>query len=88
MPKIQSAKKALRQNVRRRKQNLDRKKEMTAAIKKFNRLLLAGKKDEAQKCLSEVYKTLDKMAKVNFIKRGRADRLKSRLTKKLKPGAK
>jgi small subunit ribosomal protein S20 len=83
MPNTKSAKKALRQNIRRRKRNLERKKKMKAVIKEYKKLLTDGKLEEAQKQLSLVYKTLDKLAKVNFIKEGKAKRLKSRLSRKL-----
>ncbi len=82
MPITKSAKKALRQSVRRHEMNMDRKKKMQTVIKEFKKLIEAGKLDEAQKYLPLVYKTLDKMTKVGFIKRGKADRLKSRLSKK------
>lgn len=84
MPKTKGAKKALRQNVRRRAQNLLREKKLKETVKKFKKLSLEGKKDEANAYLKEVYKTIDKMAKVDFIKRGKASRMKSRLSKKVK----
>lgn len=84
MPKTKSAKKALRQSARRRELNLGREKKLKETVKKFKKLLTGAKKDEAQAFLREAYKTIDKMAKVDFIKKGRADRMKSRLAKKLK----
>ncbi len=81
MPKIKSAKKALRQNIRRYAQNLEREKKLKAVIKEYKKLVGAGKLDEAKKYLSTLYKTIDKMAKVDFIKVGKAMRLKSRLTR-------
>jgi len=83
MPKIQSAKKALRQNIKRREQNLKRKKQLQAVIKNFKKLVSENKKEEAKKYLANVYKNLDKMAKINFIKKNKANRLKSRLARKL-----
>ncbi len=83
MPIIKSAKKALRQNIRRRKTNVKRKTELKSVIKQFKKLVVEGKKEEAQKYLSQVYKKLDKSAKVNLIKKNKASRLKSRLSKKL-----
>lgn len=85
MPITKSAQKALRQNIRRRKKNLKRKTEMKTVIKAYKKLLMAGKKEEAKKQLSLVYKKLDKMAKVQLIKKGKASRLKSRLAQKLNP---
>jgi ribosomal protein S20 len=56
---------------------------MKTAIKTYKKLLSENKIEEANAALSQVYKTLDKLAKVKFIKKGKANRLKSRLTKKL-----
>lgn len=74
----------MRQNARRRRINLNRRTKTKTTIKEYKKLLAEGKKEEAKKYLPQVYKTLDKMAGANFIKRGKANRLKSRLTKKLK----
>jgi small subunit ribosomal protein S20 len=83
MPITKSAKKALRQNIRRRARNLARKKKMKEVIKEYKKLIALGKNEEAKAFLPQVYKVLDKMAKVNFIKKNKASRLKSRLAKKL-----
>ena len=83
MPIIKSAKKALRQNIRRRKINAKKKTELKSVIKQFKKLVIEGKKEEAQKYLSQVYKKLDKSAKINLIKKNKASRIKSRLSKKL-----
>ncbi len=84
MPKIKSAKKALRQNIKRRKKNIKVKTELKAVIKQYKKLITESKKEEAKKYLSQVYKKLDKTAKVNLIKKNKASRLKSRLSKLLK----
>ncbi|MEK7143884.1 MAG: 30S ribosomal protein S20 [Patescibacteria group bacterium] len=81
MPNIQSAKKALRQNVRRRAKNLKKKSELKSVIKQYKKLIAAGNKEEAKKHISQVYKKLDKSAKVNLIKKNKSSRLKSRLAK-------
>lgn len=83
MPRTTSAEKALRQNIRRRKVNIKRKSELKSVIKQFKKLSADGKKEEARQQLSQVYKKLDKAAKVNLIKKNKASRLKSRLSKKL-----
>lgn len=83
MPITKSAKKALRQNIRRRKINLKRKVELKAVIKQYKKLVAAGQKEEAKSCLPQVYKKLDKTVKVNLIKKNKAARLKSRLSKLL-----
>ena len=80
MPIIKSAKKALRQNIRRRKINLKRKADLKSIIKQYKKLVYSNK-DEAKKYLAQVYKKLDKSAKVNLIKKNKASRLKSRLAK-------
>lgn len=83
MPRIKSAKKALRQNIKRRKANIKKKTELKSVIKQY-RKLISENKEEAKKYLSQVYKKLDKSAKVNLIKKNKASRLKSRLSKLLK----
>ena len=80
MPIIKSAKKALRQNIRRRKINLKRKADLKSVIKQYKKLV-SSNKEEAKKYLAQVYKKLDKSAKVNLIKKNKASRLKSRLSK-------
>lgn len=81
MPITHSAKKALRQSLRRRVKNLKRKDAYKHAVKEIRKFVSAGKKEEAQKFLPQLYKTLDKAAKTNVIKKNKASRLKSRLTK-------
>src|SRR3989344_5574292 len=83
MPKTKSAKKALRQSKKRRMVNIARKKSVKSVLKNYKNLILEGGRDEAKTVLPMVYKKLDKLAKVNVIKKGKADRLKSRLAKKL-----
>ncbi len=83
MPRTQSAKKALRQNVRRRARNLGRGKKIRSVVKQFEKLLRDGKTEEATKALSQVYKTSDKLAKVGFLSTNKVRRIKSRLAQKL-----
>ncbi len=83
MPNTTSAIKALRQNKSRRAKNLEKKAVLKDVIKKYKKAVAGGKKEEAAKLLPEVYKKLDKAAKTNIIKKNKASRLKSRLTKKL-----
>lgn len=84
MPITQSAKKALRQSDRRRTQNNIKKEAYKKGVKDFRKLVAAKKLDEAKALLPKVFKALDKAAKTNVIKRGKADRLKSRLSLQLK----
>ena len=81
MPITKSAKKALRQNVKRKARNLVYKKKMKDLIKKVRSFVSEKKIEEAKKLLPQVYKILDKSAKVGVIKKNTADRKKSRLTK-------
>ena len=84
MPKTKSAKKALRQTVRHRERNLENKAKLATVLKGYKKLLAAGKIEEASKNLSAVYKVLDKSGKNKLIKKNKASRLKSRLTRQLK----
>ena len=84
MPKIKSAKKALRQAGRRRARNLDRQRKVKDTIREFKKLVAAGKTEEARAFLPKVYKVLDKVAKTGYIKKNKANHLKSRLSKKIK----
>lgn len=83
MPITSSAKKALRQNVKRKVQNALRKDTYKAAVKTFHKFLSAKKLDEAKTALAKAMKALDKAAKTNAIKKNTASRLKSRLAKAL-----
>ena len=81
MPITKSAKKALRQSIKRRKMNLQRKKALKNIVVKIKKLKAEGKKTEAEKLISLAYKAIDKAAKRGIIKRGAASRKKSRLIK-------
>jgi small subunit ribosomal protein S20 len=83
MPNLPTSIKDLRQNKRRKVFNDRLRNRMKRAIKKQNTLVEQGKKEEAEKNIKNVYKVLDKAARKNVIKEGKADRIKSRLTKKL-----
>ena len=56
---------------------------MKKSTKKQNTLVQEGSLEEGKKNIKHVYKVLDKAAKKNVIKKGKADRVKSRLTKNL-----
>ncbi|MFH1656726.1 MAG: 30S ribosomal protein S20 [Candidatus Nealsonbacteria bacterium] len=84
MPIKESAKKALRQSIKRKERNLVYKKKMKELIKEIRSLVLEKKAEEARKLLSQAYKIIDKSAKVNIIKKNTASRKKSRLTKLIK----
>jgi small subunit ribosomal protein S20 len=81
MPITTSAKKALRQSVRRGAQNTLRKNAYKSAVKDLRKSILAKDLAKAQEQLSAAMKALDKAAKTNAIKKNKASRLKSRLVK-------
>ena len=83
MPNLETSIKDLRQNKRRKVHNDRLRNRIKRAVKKQNTLVLEEKKPEAEKNIKNVYKVLDKAARKNVIKKGKADRIKSRLTKKL-----
>ncbi len=83
MPNTKSAKKALRQSERKRVHNLRKRRELLSAIKDYKRAVEENNEKSALEKLPGVYKKLDKAAKTHLIKKNRAGRLKSRLTKKL-----
>lgn len=81
MPLKQSAKKAHRQELKRRARNLwykKRIKEIQIRIKKF---LQENKPEEAKNSLPLFYKFVDKAVKVGVLKKNKASRMKSRMTK-------
>ncbi|MBU2082020.1 30S ribosomal protein S20 [Patescibacteria group bacterium] len=81
MPITKSAKKALRQNKRRRVRNVKQSRSLKDEIKSLKKLVTAKDKKGAGEALPKVYKALDKAAKTNLVKKNTASRLKSRLTK-------
>jgi len=81
MPNTKSAKKAMRQNIKRRQANLVTLEGIRKSAKTVKKFAVAGNKTEALKALSAAFAALDKAAKKNVIHRNNASRHKSRLTK-------
>lgn len=75
-----SAKKAHRASLRKRVFNLRRKAAIRSVVKKIEKLAAAKQIGEAKKLLPLAYKAFDKAAKEHTIRKGTADRKKSRLT--------
>ena len=75
-----SAKKAYRQNLKRRAKNSKNKKALLKVLKNYKKLAEQKNLEAAKNELPNVYKALDKSAKVGIIKKNKASRLKSRLT--------
>lgn len=74
MANTTSAKKAARAALRRRVYNENRKRTMRSAIKDLKKTAAADK-------LPSVFQAIDKARKRGVIKRGTADRMKSKLSK-------
>ncbi len=83
MPNTKSALKNLRKSEKRRLRNKAIKSATKTYIKKFLKLLEAGKTEEARVFLSEVYKRVDMAASKGVFHKNKAARIKSRLTQKL-----
>lgn len=83
-----SAKKAIRQSLKRRARNLIYKRKLKNLLKKIENLLSQKKIEEVKSLLPQIYKFLDKAAKVGIIKKNTAGRKKSRITKLIKKSVK
>lgn len=81
MPITKSAKKALKQNRKKRVFNLRRNRTMRSLIKETRELIAEKKKEEALKLLPKTFQAIDKAAKKGVIKKNNAARKKSRLSK-------
>ncbi len=81
MPISKSAKKSLRQSFRKKEGNLEKKNVVKKTFKEIKKLVEKKDKDSASKLLPQLYKSLDKAAKIGVIKKGNASRRKSRITK-------
>ena len=81
MPNIKSAKKRVRSNERKEKINTIVTSSMRTAIKKFEKDVKAGNKEEASKSLNTAIQRVDKAMKNGLVHKNKAARVKSRLTK-------
>lgn len=82
MANTKSAERRTRANERKRLNNRATLSRVRKAEKAYEAALAAGKKDDAKKALSAVSSAYDKAVKSNTVKRGTADRKKSRLATK------
>jgi len=80
MPITKSAKKALRQNIKRRQRNIKRKGKVKNLQKKILSLVSEKKIEKAKKVLPQFYQALDKAVKSKTIKKNTASRKKSRVS--------
>ena len=83
MPNLKTSIKDLRSSKRKSVYNDRLRKRVKKSIKNFQKNLVDGDKDKAEKSLKNVYKVLDKAAKKNVIKKGKASRKRSRLAVQL-----
>ena len=81
MPVTKAAQKSIRQDEKKRKRNMLRKKTMRGLLKEVHTLVVKKKAEEAKELLPKIYKSLDKAAKKGVIKKNAAGRKKSRITK-------
>jgi ribosomal protein S20 len=84
MPITSSAKKAIRAAKHKRVFNLRHKSQIDKSLKAFRAMIAAKDKAGASKLIPSIYKSLDKAAKVGFIKPNASARLKSRAMAALK----
>ena len=78
-----SAKKRIRQNVKRNALNRWRKDRVKDAVKAFDTALAAGNVEEAQTLLNQAASTIDKVASTPAMHKNTAARRRSRLARKL-----
>jgi len=83
MPITKSAKKALKQNIRKRARNIQRKQKIKKILKEIKKLISEKKIKKARTLLPQVYKLLDKAAKNGLIKKNTVARKKSRISKSI-----
>ena len=81
MPNIKSAKKRVKTKAKKREMNRTAISSMRTAIKKFEKDVKAGNKEEASKSLNTAYQRVDKAMKNGLVHKNKAARVKSRLTK-------
>ena len=87
MPNTLSAERRMRKSERRHQRNRAVKSRLKTIEKKFNALLKEGKIEDAKKYFSTVYSAFDKAVKYGVIKKGTADRKKSRIAERLSQAA-
>jgi small subunit ribosomal protein S20 len=80
MPNTKSAEKRVRSSARKQLHNRSISSRLRRVEKGFRDTVIAGKKAEASKSLSDTLSTIDKAVKSGVITRATANRKKSRLT--------
>lgn len=88
VPIIKSAIKRVSVNERQKNENRAPKSELANALKKFRALLAAGKVEEAEKLLPDMYSLVDVSARKGIITKENASRKKARLANALEKAKK
>lgn len=83
MANIESAKKRMRQNVKRRVRNRMVRNKTRTFVKKANQMIEAGDQSAATIAVQAAMSQLDRAAQKGVVHHNNADRRKSRLAKKL-----
>lgn len=83
MANIESAKKRMRQNVKRRVRNRMVRNKTRTFVKKANQMIEAGDQSAAIIAVQAAMSQLDRAAQKGVVHHNNADRRKSRLAKKL-----
>ncbi|MCK6474172.1 MAG: 30S ribosomal protein S20 [Planctomycetes bacterium] len=86
MGKSLSAAKRIRQSEKRRMENKANRRVLAKELKTFDTAVAGGKAD-AKTAFAQVQKALDRAARKNAIPKGRANRKKARLARKLAKAA-
>lgn len=87
MPQRRSAIKALRQTEKKHLHNQDIKTALKKTVKSFLSVVKSGDSDAAKESLKNVYKKIDKAAKVKLLNKNTAARKKSRFSRLVTPKA-
>ena len=83
MPNLESSKKRMRQNEKRRAHNRAIRSRVRTVVDKANELMEEGDQEAAEKAVREAVSELDRAVKKGILHRNNADRRKSRLMKRL-----
>ena len=83
MPNTESAKKRVRQTVKRTLSNKERRSSMRTYVRKVNEAIEAGDKGAANEYLVKAYQAIDKCAKANIIHDNTAANHKAKLTRRV-----
>jgi small subunit ribosomal protein S20 len=84
MPNRLSAKKRVRQNIKRRSRNRWRLRTLRASVKNLREQILHGSNDAADTALRETQQIIDRTAAKGAIHKNTASRIKSRLSARVR----